>query len=657
MRAALLVAIILLVGVSADGGAVEPLSPAHPPHAVPAIGFSTYLGGLASEDLPRLALGADGTVFVVGSTASPDFPTRGSAGVSGPLAATIAGDVDVFVAKLDESGTQIVFATYLGGSGMDRGAAIAVDADGGVWITGQTTSADFPATGGSFGGGADAFVAKLSAAGDEVEFGAFIGGSGVEAGTGLAIDTAGDVYVVGTTTSPDFPTSAPLQGELGAPGDAFVVKFDGAERRIVYATYLGGDDSDDRGFGIAVDEAGSAYVTGSAGGAFPVARPLQTAYGGAGDAFVAKLDPAGATLIYATNLGGSDVDAGLAIAVDADGGAYITGQTMSSDFPTLSPVQQFPGGGPDAFVTKLSADGQSVVYSTFLGGEGADVGGGIAVDGAGNAHVTGMTGSPDFPAENSLQPFFGGGSDVFISRLSDTGAGLTYSTFSGGGGADAGIGIVVDGAGNAYVAGQTSSTDFPTFNPLQAELHGPQDVFVSKYCLSLVFPQEREFASGPGADAFSVTTPAGCAWIAFSQAPWIEMTTPNVVAGSSEVQFAVGPNGSGLPRAGSLNIAGRQVTVMQEAATDCAYEIAPASENFYMLGGVGRIDVAARDDCPWAAVSNTSWIALSGPDRGVGAGVVSYTIQENRTGRQRSGTITVAGQTFVVFDWLRDQRN
>ncbi len=657
MRAACLLGIVLLVGANADGSAVEPRGSSAPLHAAPAIGFSTYLGGLASEDLPRLALGADGSLFIIGSTASPDFPTRAAPGTNEPAGAMFSGDVDVFVAKLDPSGTRLIFSTYLGGSGMDRGAGIAVDDDGAVWITGQTTSPDFPVSEGSFGGAADAFVAKLSADGAEVEFAAFLGGSGVESGTGIALDAAGGVYVVGTTTSLDFPTVEPLQGELGAPADAFVVKLDPDGPRTIYATYLGGDNSDDRGFGIAVDAAGSAYVTGSAGSAFPVVGPAQTEYGGGGDAFVAKLDPSGSSLAYATTLGGSEADAGLAITVDAGGSAYLTGQTASADFPTLSPVQRFPGGGTDAFVTKLAADGQSIIYSTFLGGGGADVGGGIAVDGAGNVHVTGMTGSPDFPVENSLQPFFGGGSDVFISRLDDIGSGLTYSTFSGGGGADAGIAIVVDGAGNAYVAGQTSSTDFPTFNPLQADLQGPQDIFVSKYCLSLVFPQERELDSGSGADSFSVTTTSGCAWIAFSESPWIELTSPNVVAGSGEVHFAVAPNASGVARAGALNIAGKAVTVTQNAATACDYEVVPASENFYILGGVGRINVAARNDCSWTAVSNASWISLAGPERGAGSGVVSYVVEENRTGRQRSGTITVAGQTFVVFVWLRNPRD
>jgi hypothetical protein len=171
----------------------------------------------------------------------------------------------------------------------------------------------------------------------------------------------------------------------------------------------------------------------------------------------------------------------------------------------------------------------------------------------------------------------------------------------------------------------------------------------------LVFPPRRELASGVAQDSFTVTTPAECAWIAFSQAPWIRLTTPNVVAGAADVQFEVAANATGLPRSGTLNIAGAEVIVVQSAATDCEYDISPASENFFMVGGVGRINVQTRADCAWIAATNETWISISGGAEGTGSGVVSYTVETNRTGRQRSGTIIVAGQTFVVFDWLREQ--
>jgi len=191
---------------------------------------------------------------------------------------------------------------------------------------------------------------------------------------------------------------------------------------------------------------------------------------------------------------------------------------------------------------------------------------------------------------------------------------------------------------------------------VQPTLQGPQDIFVTKYCLTLVFPEEREFASGAGRDSFAVTTPAGCVWIADSRSPWITLSSANVAAGPGEVRFEVAANATGIPRSGILNIAGAEVRVLQAAATDCEYEISPTSENFYMIGGVGRINVRTRDDCAWTAATNETWISISGADRGTGSGVVSYTVQTNGTGRQRSGTIIVAGRTFVVFDWLRQPR-
>ena len=621
----------------------------------PAIGFSSYFGGAASEDLPRLALGPDGSVYLVGTTASRDLPAAVSAAGGRPAASGPGGDTDVFVAKLDPEGAQLDFVTYVGGSAMDRAGGIALAADGSVWLSGQTASPDFPAVRGALSGPADAFVAHLSADGAAVTTALLLGGSGIDSGTGIALGPDGAVYLTGNTASPDFPTASPAQAELGGDSDAFVLRLEieGGAGAPAWATFLGGAGGNDAGFALALDGAGNVYVVGSTEAPdFPVKTPVQPVFGGAGDAFLAKFTPGGA-IEWATTWGGAAADAGLAIAVDAAGAPYVTGQTASADFPTRNPFQQLAGGAADAFVTKIAADGRAVAYSTFLGGSGVDVGGAIAVDGAGNAHVTGMTASPNFPTHDTLQPYFGGGSDVFVVRINDLGSALTYATFSGGVGAEAGVSIAVDGAGNAYVAGQTSSEDFPTYNAVQPEPGGSQDAFVTKYCLSLVFPAQRELASATGRDAFAVTTPAGCVWIAFSQSPWITLTSPNVVAGPGEVQFEVAPNATGEPRAGTLNIGGTEVTVVQAPATDCEYEISPASENFFSQGGVGRINVDTRADCAWSAATAETWISVTGPENGTGPGVVSYTVEANRTGRSRTGTIIVAGQTFVVFDFIR----
>jgi hypothetical protein len=230
-----------------------------------------------------------------------------------------------------------------------------------------------------------------------------------------------------------------------------------------------------------VDGAGNAYVTGQTVSTdFPTSNPLQPTNHGNYDAFVAALDPTGTTLLYSTYLGGGLNDLGVGIAVDGAGNAYVTGQTLSTDFPTSNPLQPTNYGINDAFVAALDPTGATLLYSTYLGGSLNDEGVGIAVDGAGNAYVTGITASTDFPTSNPLQPTNLGSYDAFVAAIDRSGATLLYSTYLGGGNNDWGNGIAVDGAGNAYVTGVTYSTDFPTSNPLQPTNHGSYDVFVAK---------------------------------------------------------------------------------------------------------------------------------------------------------------------------------
>jgi len=375
------------------------------------------------------------------------------------------------------------YSTYLGGSGTDVGTAIAVDGAGNAYIGGYTFSTNFPTKNplqAAYGGGSyDAFVAKLNAAGTALVYSTYLGGRSYDQATGIAVDGAGNAYVTGTTSSTNFPTQNPLQAAFGGSHDAFVAKLNATGTALVYSTYLGGGNWDEA-HGIAVDGAGNAYVTGFTQSTnFPTKNPFQAAFGGHADAFVAKLNATGTALVYSTYLGGSGYDYGNGIAVDGAGNAFVTGWTSSTDFPTQNPLQGASGGRYDAFVAKLNATGTALVYSTYLGGSGYDYGNGIAVDGAGNAFVTGTTYSTDFPTKNPLQAAYGGGGDAFVAKLNATGTALVYSTYLGGGG-DLGYGIAVDGAGNAYVTGYTGSANFPTKSPLQAANGGGQDAFVTK---------------------------------------------------------------------------------------------------------------------------------------------------------------------------------
>ncbi|MFZ5877522.1 MAG: beta strand repeat-containing protein [Nitrospirota bacterium] len=381
----------------------------------------------------------------------------------------------------------LVYSTYLGGADEDASLGVAVDATGNVYLTGSTASASFPTVGGVQGaiaGGADAFVTKLNAAGSSVVYSTYLGGSGTDTGTSIAVDGAGNAYVAGETQSTNFPVIGAIQATHGGGGtDAFVVKLNAAGNALAYGTYLGGSGAD-RANGVAVDAAGVASVVGqTASTNFPTANAAQTASGGAGDAFVSKLNATGSAWVYSTYVGGSGADSGNGIAVDSAGNASITGQTASANFPTTATSLQpaFGGGSSDAFVAQLDPLGAAVTYATYLGGAGADSGAAIAVDAYGTAYAIGSTGSSDFPTMNPIQTALAGSSDAFVSSLDSSGSVLISSTYWGGGSADQGTGIATDAVGNVYVGGQTSSSDFPTSNAVQGALQGASDGFVTMF--------------------------------------------------------------------------------------------------------------------------------------------------------------------------------
>jgi len=421
--------------------------------------------------------------------------------IAGGYAMTGPRQVGFQLARYDESLPLVidpvfVYSTYLGGSGIsgasgtdDAGNAIAVDSLGNAYVTGFTTSADFPKTPGAFdttiGGSSDAFVTKLNPSGTALVYSTYLGGSSADQGTSIAVDIAGNAYVTGLTQSANFPaTPGAFDTTINGGVDAFAAKLDATGATLSYATYLGGA-GDDRGFGIAVDIVGNAYVTGITRSAnFPITPgALDTTLGGGVDAFVTKLDAMGGTLVHSTFLGGNGFDQGLAIAADSFGNAYVTGQTNSADFPTTpTAFDTTLNGGLDAFVTKLDAMGATLAYSTYLGGSGSDLGAGIALDVAGNAYVTGNTGSANFPTTpGAFGTTINGGGDAFVTKLDSAGATLAYSTYFGGSGNEGGRGIAVDIAGSAYVTGDTASVNFPTTpGALDTTHNGGQDAFVTK---------------------------------------------------------------------------------------------------------------------------------------------------------------------------------
>jgi uncharacterized protein (TIGR03437 family) len=445
----------------------------------PPLIYSTYHGGSGLDYAYAIAVDSIGNTYVTGGAGSANFPT------TAPFQSSLKGVEDVFVTKINPSGTAKLYSTYLGGGGPDEGHGIAVDVQGNAYITGSAGSLDFPTKGaiqGTQGGSGDAFVTKLNATGTALVYSTYLGGNGTDNGSAIAIDNAGNAYIVGSTFSANFPTKNPFQAAKGAQEDAFVAKINPAGTALVYSTYLGGNAVDE-GNGIAVDAAGSVYVTGYTGSTdFPLQAPLRGSDVNSVDAFVTKINPAGSALVYSTYLGGAATDYGTAIAVDSTGSAYVTGIVTSDDFPVVNPIdgKLASHAVDDIFVSKFNPGGSALVYSTYLGGGSADDPYAIAVDKSGNAYITGRTNSSDFPLANAIQSTrfaF----DMFVTEINPAGSALVFSTFIGGNGSESGRGIAVDQLGNIHVAGEGTSTDFPVVKPLQGTSgggSGPQDAFV-----------------------------------------------------------------------------------------------------------------------------------------------------------------------------------
>ncbi|HEU4435700.1 MAG TPA: SBBP repeat-containing protein, partial [Pyrinomonadaceae bacterium] len=327
----------------------------------------------------------------------------------------------------------------------------------------------------------NAFAMKLNATGSALIYSTYLGPI---VGAGIAIDSAGNAFIVGQATG-NYPTTpGAFQTVFGGGSDAFVTKLNATGTALIYSTFVGGsglDSAED----IAIDSAGNAYVTGNAQAGFPVTPgAFQTVSSGVSDAMVAKLNSTGTALVYSTFLGGGGNDGGSGIAINAAGNAYVTGFTDSSNFPvTPGAFQSMKGMGLDAFVTELSTTGNALAYSTYLGGDGTEFGNDVTLDTAGNASVVGLTGSTNFPTTiDAIQSAYGGNIDAFITRLNPAGTGLVFSTYLGGANGDNGISVFVDAAGSIYLTGSTGSANFPTTHDAFQTLFGggSSDAFVTK---------------------------------------------------------------------------------------------------------------------------------------------------------------------------------
>lgn len=459
----------------------------------PDLAYGAYLGGSFQEFGYAIAVDASGAAYVAGRANSVDFPVT-------PGAFQAVGGTDGFVAKVAPDGQSLVYATYLGGAAAttDDVHGIAVDPTTAVWLCGVTTSSDFPTTADALDttldGPADGYVVHLAPDGASLLYAAFLGGSEGDSASSVQLDVQLSAYVVGTTDSPDFPTTPGAFDEMldGQKDNAFIAKLT-PQGALTYATLLGGDAST-WGVSIDVDQDGCAYVTGRVTAIVATTFPatpgaFDTTGNGEVDAYVAKLNADGSGLVYATFLGGSFFEEAWGIAVDDAGAAYVTGRTDSFGFPTTAGAfDTSKSGFFDIFVTKVAPDGASLSYSTLVGSSGFDEGWGIAVDSLGRATIAAQTSSAFFPTTtDAYDSSLNGTFDAVLVQLDPSGSSLSYSTFFGGTNdpADWGWGIALDDLGHAYLTGQTMSADFPaTPGAFDETLGGFSDGWVVKFALS-----------------------------------------------------------------------------------------------------------------------------------------------------------------------------
>jgi len=456
-------------------------------------------------DMPEaFAVAPNGESYLTGITRSPDFPTTPGAYGDGQK-----DPGPIFISKLGSDGSSLVYSARLPGFFTDISTVIQIDALGQATIAGKTDLVDFPTTKDAYDvtldGFTDAFVVQLNAAGSQINFGTFLGGSSSEQINALALDPNGQLVVVGATESVDFPvTPGAIQPQRRAFSDAFITKFTVGVTDLVYSTYLGGS-GEDTAICIATDAASNVYVAGhSHTGNFPTTPgALAEQSAGGTDVYIAKLNPTGSELLFATYLGGGGSDSVKGLVVDRQGYPFVAGGTSSADFPTTEGVVSATQPGfSDVYVTKLNQDGTALEYSTFLGTPAREECGGIAVDSQGYAYVCGVTDSPDFPTTSGvLQPQYSGSMDLFVLKLTPAGDQLVFSSFLGGDELETAEGISLGPNNQIYLAGRTRSTSFPTTAlALDRTLGGSFDGFIAKLNPSATFLAYSTFLGGDDRD-------------------------------------------------------------------------------------------------------------------------------------------------------------
>jgi hypothetical protein len=549
----------------------------------PVLTFSTYFSGSGTDMAYAIAHDQNGHIYVAGSTTSTDFPLAGA-----PSQASAGGNGDVWVAEINPNvpaGQGFLFTTYIGGSGVENFGGLAVGPHGDIYVSGSTESTNFPLTSGAYQGSltnapnTNAFVVWINSS-QSLAYASYLGGKSADFATGIAVDPHGRIWVTGGAQSNSFPVAGAYQGSFGGSQDIFIAGFDPSQsgsNSLIYSSYLGGTGWD-TGRGIAVASDGTLWIAaGTYSYDIPVQNAYQPHYRGGGDAYVAHIDPTmgSSGLLYATFLGGGNLEEARNIVLDPSGPVIVSGYTVSSDFPvTSNAYQQAYGGNTDAFVAVLNASANQLVYSTYFGGAEADVPFDLKRDSAGTLYLSGLTTSSGLPATpGALQSAYDGTLDVFVLRLDPSqagAAGIDYFTYLGSDGLQIGYGVDFDSSGNVYVVGSATG---PIFDALggagKSSGSGKTDAFVAGFpiCSFTLSLNSQQFPEAGGTGTIEVTAGGGnCPWTASSGLDWVTIS-PASASGSGSVTITVAANTTGAARQGSITIAGQQFLVGQDAST------------------------------------------------------------------------------------------